>query len=71
MHELELEKDEDAPMSMAANSEVRHPERFCNSINPRCVQSKQLVCGINSTLDKLENGQNENCRVYGVQDKKC
>jgi prolactin regulatory element-binding protein len=51
--ELELEKDEDAPMSMAA-----HPE------------SKQLICGINSAPDKLEKGQNENCRVYGVQDKK-
>ncbi|KIM90988.1 hypothetical protein PILCRDRAFT_811489 [Piloderma croceum F 1598] len=51
--ELELEKDEDAPMSMTA-----HPD------------NKQLVCGINSTPTKLEKGQNENCRVYDLQEKK-
>ncbi|KAF7981641.1 hypothetical protein HWV62_32740 [Athelia sp. TMB] len=51
--EHELEKGEDAPMSMAA-----YPN------------SKQLVCGINSTEDKLIAGQNENCRVFGVTDDK-
>jgi len=53
LDELELGKDEDAPMSMAANTETN-----------------TLVCGINSAMEKLENGQNENCRVYGVEEHK-
>lgn len=28
------------------------------------------MCGINSTPVQLEKGQNENCRVYGVQNNK-
>lgn len=51
-HEFELEKGEDAPMSMAAHAET-----------------SSIVCGVNSTEDKLEKGLNENCRVYSVQDK--
>ncbi|KAH0840085.1 WD40 repeat-like protein [Lanmaoa asiatica] len=49
LNELELEKGEDAPMSMAA-----HP------------QSRTLVCGINSSPERLEKGENENCRKFSV-----
>ncbi|EAU84276.2 hypothetical protein CC1G_01272 [Coprinopsis cinerea okayama7 len=49
--EFELEKGEDAPMSMAVHAE-----------------SNTIVCGINSTEEKLEKGLNENCRIYTVND---
>ncbi|EGO01855.1 hypothetical protein SERLA73DRAFT_120500 [Serpula lacrymans var. lacrymans S7.3] len=49
LNELELEKDEDAPMSMATH-----------------LETKTVVCGINSTTEKLQKGQNENCRVFGL-----
>jgi prolactin regulatory element-binding protein len=49
LSELELEKDEDVPMSMAA-----HP------------QSRTLVCGINSSAEKLQKGENENCRKFSA-----
>jgi hypothetical protein len=48
--EKELEKDEDAPMTIAT-----HPSR------------NEIVCGINSSTEKLEKGQNENCRVFKVE----
>ncbi|KAF8165170.1 WD40-repeat-containing domain protein [Crassisporium funariophilum] len=51
--EYELEKGEDAPMSMAA-----YPE------------SGGLVCGINSVLEKMEKGDNENCRSFSVENSK-
>ncbi|KAI9574517.1 WD40 repeat-like protein [Boletus coccyginus] len=49
LSELQLEADEDAPMSMAA-----HP------------QSRTLVCGINSSAERVEKGDNENCRKFSV-----
>ncbi|KAF9222070.1 WD40 repeat-like protein [Gyrodon lividus] len=49
LSELELERDEDAPMSMAAH-----------------IESRTLVCGINSSAAKLEKGVNENCRKFSV-----
>ncbi|KAF8592380.1 WD40 repeat-like protein [Ramaria rubella] len=30
----------------------------------------ELVCGINSTIEQLQKGENENCRVYTVKDRK-
>ncbi|KAL0949636.1 hypothetical protein HGRIS_009682 [Hohenbuehelia grisea] len=33
-------------------------------------ETKTIVCGVNSPLELLEKGQNENCRVYGVKDAK-
>ncbi|KAG1753875.1 quinon protein alcohol dehydrogenase-like superfamily [Suillus paluster] len=47
--EHELEKGEDAPMSIAA-----HPE------------SRSFACGINSSEERLEKGENENCRVFSI-----
>jgi hypothetical protein len=35
------------------------------------VQGKHVVCGVNSAPDKLEKGENENCRVFNVVDDKC
>ncbi|TCD66822.1 hypothetical protein EIP91_000900 [Steccherinum ochraceum] len=32
--------------------------------------SKQLICGINSALDSLKDGTNQNCRAYGIQEGK-
>ncbi|THH01859.1 hypothetical protein EW026_g907 [Hermanssonia centrifuga] len=49
--ELELDKGEDAPMSMAG-----YPE------------TKQLVCGVNSSAEALKTGENQNCRRFIVRD---
>ncbi|KAG8218803.1 WD40 repeat-like protein, partial [Butyriboletus roseoflavus] len=49
LSELELEKGEDAPMSMTADP-----------------QGRTLVCGINSSPERLERGENENCRKFSV-----
>ncbi|KAJ8595324.1 WD40 repeat-like protein [Rhizopogon salebrosus TDB-379] len=49
--EHELEKGEDAPMSVAA-----HPE------------SRSFACGINSSEQHLEKGENENCRVFSISE---
>ncbi|KAF9469044.1 WD40-repeat-containing domain protein [Collybia nuda] len=51
--ELELEKGEDAPMSMAAHT-----------------KTNTLVCGINSTEERLLKGENENCRIFSVKEHK-
>ncbi|KAA1466269.1 WD40 repeat-like protein [Dentipellis sp. KUC8613] len=51
--ELELERGEDAPMSMAA-----------------WADGAMVVCGINSPEDKMGKGENQNCRVYEVNDNK-
>lgn len=53
LDELELDKGEDAPMSMDA-----HP------------QNKEFVCGVNSSVERLKEAENENCRMYGVKDNK-
>ncbi len=50
LHELELEKGEDAPMSMAA-----HPG------------SSKFVCGINSSEEHLSHSENQNCRLFGLE----
>jgi len=47
--EYELEKGEDAPMSMATHSD-----------------SKTIICGVNSILEKMEKGENDNCRTFTV-----
>ncbi|KAF8525358.1 WD40 repeat-like protein [Gautieria morchelliformis] len=31
-----------------------------------CLNEKELACGINSTIDELQKGKNENCRIYSV-----
>ncbi|KAF8803683.1 WD40 repeat-like protein [Phlegmacium glaucopus] len=53
LDEYELEKGEDAPMSMASHTE-----------------NETLVCGVNSVIEKLEKGENENCRIFSVKDAK-
>ncbi|THV08717.1 WD40 repeat-like protein [Dendrothele bispora CBS 962.96] len=51
--EFELEKGEDAPMSMAA-----HPD------------GKAFVCGVNSAIEVLQKGVNENCRSFSIENGK-
>lgn len=34
-------------------------------------QTSSIICGVNSTMEKIEKGQNENCRVFSVEDQKC
>ncbi|RDB22641.1 Guanine nucleotide-exchange factor SEC12 [Hypsizygus marmoreus] len=53
LDEFELEKGEDAPMSMAVHS-----------------NTSTIVCGVNSTIEKLEKDENENCRVFTAKDHK-
>jgi len=53
LDEWELEKGEDAPMSMSAVPEL-----------------SQLVCGINSSEESLQKGQNQNCRAFSIQEGK-
>jgi len=73
LDELELEKGEDAPMSMTAHSEVRNIHTYTVSLDCtayRVTQSKTFVCGVNSSTEKLRNGQNENCHLYGLKEDK-
>ncbi|KAF9535113.1 WD40-repeat-containing domain protein [Crepidotus variabilis] len=51
--EYELEKGEDAPMSMAAHQETG-----------------TIVCGVNSVQEKLDKGENDNCRAFSIKDNK-
>ncbi len=30
-----------------------------------------VICGVNSVQEKMEKGQNENCRVFSIADDKC
>lgn len=34
------------------------------------TESKQIVCGINSIRERLDAGENENCRVFGIKESK-
>jgi len=34
-------------------------------------QTNAIICGVNSTIEKIEKGQNENCRVFSVNEQKC
>lgn len=34
------------------------------------IQTHKLICGINSATEKLEKGENENCRAYSVEGHK-
>ncbi|ORY72905.1 quinon protein alcohol dehydrogenase-like superfamily [Leucosporidium creatinivorum] len=52
VHEYELSKTEDAPMSVA--------------VEPT---TKTLIAGINSAVDKLKEGTNENLRVFEYDDE--
>jgi hypothetical protein len=60
-------------MSMAVWPEVRRHVIY-NILMLMCVfiinQTKALVCGVNSAAEKLEKGENENCRAFAVKDDK-
>ncbi|KAG9127840.1 hypothetical protein FRC07_008483 [Ceratobasidium sp. 392] len=50
--ELELEKDEDAPMSMAVD-----------------YLGNTVICGINGSMEKVEQGINPHCRAFSIKMK--
>ncbi|KAJ6599220.1 WD40 repeat-like protein [Mycena vulgaris] len=56
--ELELERGEDAPMSMATHLEAS------------TCHAGTLACGVNSPEEMLSKGENENCRVYAFKEQK-
>jgi hypothetical protein len=64
--EFELEKGEDAPMSMAVHAEVDSFQPFSKLGVLKQLQSKTIICGVNSTEEKLSKGENENCRAFTV-----
>lgn len=35
------------------------------------AKTQQLVCGVNSSLEALKTGKNQNCRKFRVEDGKC
>ncbi|VDC06139.1 unnamed protein product [Peniophora sp. CBMAI 1063] len=51
--EVELEKGEDAPMSMAG-----HPD------------GATILAGINSVEEKLQKGENDNCRIFVLNEER-
>ncbi|CAL1701567.1 unnamed protein product [Somion occarium] len=53
LDEFELDKGEDAPMSMAAHAE-----------------SRKIICGVNSSEEYLQNGHNQNCRMFKIKEGK-
>jgi prolactin regulatory element-binding protein len=69
--ELELEKDEDAPMSMAIDYEVRLCSDIRVNLALKYSLSKQntFICGINGTMEKVEAGINPHCRVFSIEMK--
>lgn len=34
------------------------------------TKTSSIICGVNSTMEKIGKGQNENCRVFSVEDQK-
>jgi prolactin regulatory element-binding protein len=66
--EHELEKGEDAPMSIAAHPEVCHTTLLTANDVLNYPQSRSVVCGINSSKESLEKGENENCRVFSISE---
>ena len=70
LHESLLEKDEDAPMTLAVNSEVRmeiNIPLYCH-MSVFLVQDDSLVCGVNSSTESIQKGVNEHCRLYKLKE---
>ena len=71
LDEYELEKGEDAPMSMASHTEVPIIQQLVWAVVFIIYQNETLVCGINSVAENLEKGENENCRTFSANGSKC
>lgn len=65
--EFELEKGEDAPMSMAAHKDVSTSDIQFRKHHLRLNQSRTIVCGVNSVEEKLLKGENDNCRAFSME----
>ena len=68
--EFELERGEDAPMSMAAHAEVCTQLPEFDLARGDTSKTSTVVCGINNPETQLANGLNENCRAYNVKENK-
>jgi prolactin regulatory element-binding protein len=69
-YELELEKGEDAPMSMDTDMKVSTTYALVPQVLFYARKTKTLVCGVNSATDKLQEGRNDNCRLFELHNNK-
>lgn len=77
LDEYELQAEEDAPMTLAFDPQVR--SLAFTGFGPRQLslyhlyfgapQSKQLAAGINSAPAQLKTGVNDHCRVFNLTEE--
>lgn len=70
INELELSRDEDAPMTLAVDKQVRYRLEQHFEGYELMRQSKQLVTGINASESSIRSGKNEQCRIFSFVDSK-
>ena len=58
-------------MSMASHTEVPFIQQLVCTFIFILYQSETLVCGVNSVAEKLEKGENDNCRIFSATGRKC
>ncbi|KAL9712802.1 hypothetical protein Ac2012v2_004039 [Leucoagaricus gongylophorus] len=63
-NEIEVE---DAPTSMAVDLKASTGHFKCRD-NTNLPKSNKVICGINSPLEKIKQGENVNCRMFGLND---
>lgn len=34
------------------------------------IDSRKIICGVNSSEESLKSGENQNCRLFGIKDGK-
>ena len=67
--ELELEKDEDVPMSMAVDYQVCRQTYVSSARSNFRIQANTVICGINGSMEKVEAGINPHCRAFSIEMK--
>lgn len=58
---------EDAPTSMAVDLKASTGHFKCRD-STNLPKSNKVICGINSPLEKIKQGENVNCRMFGLND---
>jgi len=58
---------EDAPTSMAVDLEAGTGHFECRD-HTNLPKSSKIICGINSPPAKIQQGENMNCRMFGLND---
>ncbi|KAK9766293.1 hypothetical protein K7432_004724 [Basidiobolus ranarum] len=66
MYDVDL-KDKKFKLSQEITLDKDEDAPMCLSVHP---QKKALVCGINSSEEKIKAGENENCRIFSYEDDK-